>query len=39
VGPLAKALAYFGAVAGQFYIAILVGATVGLYLKQRNVND
>jgi hypothetical protein len=39
VGPLAKALAYFGAVAGQFYIAILVGATVGLYLNQRNVND
>jgi len=39
VGPLARALAYFGAVTGQFYIAILVGMTVGLYLNQRNTGD
>ena len=34
VGPLARALAYMVAVAGQFYIAILVGMMVGLYLSQ-----
>jgi len=34
VGPLARALAYIGAIAGQFYIAILVGMMVGLYLSQ-----
>jgi voltage-gated potassium channel len=32
-GPLAKALAYFGAIAGQFYIAILVGMAVGQFLR------
>ena len=39
VGPLARALAYLGAVAGQFYIAILVGMAVGLYLGQRQQQD
>jgi len=34
VSPLARALAYITAVAGQFYIAILVGMMVGLYLSQ-----
>ena len=34
VGPLARALAYMAAIAGQFYIAILVGMMVGLYLSQ-----
>lgn len=35
VGPLARALAYMAAIAGQFYIAILVGMMVGLYLSQQ----
>ena len=34
VGPLARALAYMAAIAGQFYIAILVGMMVGVYLSQ-----
>ena len=34
VGPLARALAYMAAITGQFYIAILVGMMVGLYLSQ-----
>jgi voltage-gated potassium channel len=38
-GPLAKALSYFGAIAGQFYIAILVGMAVGQFLQQANVKD
>jgi voltage-gated potassium channel len=38
-GPLAKALAYLGAIAGQFYIAILVGMAVGQFLSGRNVRD
>jgi hypothetical protein len=33
--PLAKAIAYLAAVAGQFYIAILVGGMVGIYLSRR----
>ena len=39
VGPLAKALSYFGAIAGQFYIAILVGMAVGQFLSQKNAGD
>lgn len=35
IGPLARALAYLAAVAGQFYIAILVGMMVGVYLSQK----
>jgi voltage-gated potassium channel len=35
VGPLARALAYMAAVAGQFYIAILVGLMVGGYISQK----
>ena len=35
VGPLARALAYMAAIAGQFYIAILVGMMVGVYLSER----
>jgi hypothetical protein len=38
-GPLARALAYFGAIAGQFYIAILVGMAVGQFLRQKTVGD
>ena len=34
VRPLARAVAYITAVAGQFYIAILVGMMVGAYMKQ-----
>lgn len=33
--PLAKAVAYLAAVAGQFYIAILVGGMVGAYLSRQ----
>jgi hypothetical protein len=39
VGPLARALAYFGAIAGQFYLAILVGMAVGQFLRQKTVGD
>ncbi len=35
VGPLARALAYMAAVAGQFYVALLVGMMVGQYLRQK----
>lgn len=35
VSPFARALAYMAAIAGQFYIAILVGMMVGLYLSER----
>ena len=35
-GPIARVLAYLAAIAGQFYIAILVGTLVGMYLSQRN---
>lgn len=34
VTPVAKALAYLAAVAGQLYVAILIGALVGLYLRR-----
>lgn len=34
VAPIAKALAYLAAVAGQLYVAILIGALVGLYLRR-----
>jgi len=39
VGPLARALAYLAAIAGQFYIAILVGMMVGLYLSQHQSSE
>jgi voltage-gated potassium channel len=39
VGPLARAVAYLTAIAGQFYIAILVGMVVGLYLSQQDMSD
>jgi len=35
-GSLARVLAYLAAIAGQFYIAILVGTLVGMYLSQKN---
>lgn len=35
VRPLAQAMAYMGAVAGQFYIAVLVAGLVGGYVSQR----
>jgi voltage-gated potassium channel len=38
-GQLARVVAYLAAVAGQFYIAILVGTLVGMYLSQRNNDD
>jgi hypothetical protein len=38
-GPLARVIAYLSAIAGQFYIAILVGTLVGMYLSQRNNDD
>jgi len=38
-GPIARVLAYLAAIAGQFYIAILVGTLVGMYLSQRNENN
>jgi hypothetical protein len=34
-GPLAQALAYLTAIAGQFYIAILVALLVGAYISQQ----
>lgn len=37
--PVARVLAYLAAIAGQFYIAILVGTLVGMYLSQRNNDD
>lgn len=39
VGPFARALAYMTAIAGQFYIAILVGMMVGLYLSQQQSSN
>jgi voltage-gated potassium channel len=36
IRPLARAVAYITAVTGQFYIAILVGGVVGLYIKDRD---
>jgi len=38
-GSLARVLAYLAAITGQFYIAILVGTLVGMYLSQRNDDD
>ena len=38
-GPLARFLAYLAAVTGQFYIALLVGTLVGMYLSQRKNDD
>ena len=38
-GPIARVLAYLASIAGQFYIAILVGTLVGMYLSQRNDAD
>jgi len=38
-GSIARVLAYLAAIAGQFYIAILVGTLVGMYLSQRNHAD
>lgn len=38
-GPLARFLAYLAAITGQFYIALLVGTLVGMYLSQRNNDD
>ena len=34
-GPLARAVGYLTAIAGQFYIAILVGMLVGLFLSRK----
>ena len=36
---IARALAYLTAIAGQFYIAILVGTSVGMYLNQRQTDN
>lgn len=36
IGSVARVLAYLAAISGQFYIAILVGTLVGMYLSQRN---
>jgi hypothetical protein len=38
-GPLARVVAYLAAIAGQFYIAILVGTLVGMYLSQQRHDD
>lgn len=35
VAPLARTLAYLEAIAGQFYLAIMVAGLVGLYMTQR----
>lgn len=37
--PLARVVAYLAAIAGQFYIAILVAMVVGQYLSQGNEQD
>jgi voltage-gated potassium channel len=39
LGSMARVLAYLAAIAGQFYIAILVGTLVGMYLSQRSHDD
>jgi hypothetical protein len=36
--PLARTLAYLAAIAGQFYIAILVGLLIGKYLRERRAD-
>ena len=38
-GSVARVLAYLAAISGQFYIAILVGTLVGMYLSQRIEED
>jgi hypothetical protein len=38
-GSIARVLAYLAAISGQFYIAILVGTLVGMYLSQRKNDD
>lgn len=38
-GPVARVLAYLAAITGQFYIAILVGTLVGMYLSQRRHDE
>ncbi|MDP6674553.1 MAG: potassium channel family protein [Gammaproteobacteria bacterium] len=38
-GSIARVIAYLAAIAGQFYIAILVGTLVGMYLSQRHHED
>lgn len=39
VSPLAKAIAYISAVAGQFYVAILVSGLVGMYITYGRTNN
>ena len=39
IGSIARVLAYLAAISGQFYIAILVGTLVGMYLSQRRHDD
>jgi voltage-gated potassium channel len=38
IRPVARAVAYLTAIVGQFYIAVLVGTIVGLYIRDRD-ND
>ncbi len=38
-GSIARTLAYLAAITGQFYIAILIGTLVGMYLSQRKDED
>ena len=38
-GPMARVLGYLAAITGQFYIAILVGTLVGMFLSQRLNGD
>ncbi|HJP37757.1 MAG: ion channel [Gammaproteobacteria bacterium] len=38
-GSIARVIAYLAAIVGQFYIAILVGTLVGMYLSQRKHED
>jgi voltage-gated potassium channel len=37
-GPIARAVAYLGAVTGQFYIAILVALVIGIFLTQQRAD-
>ena len=39
IGSVARVLAYLAAISGQFYIAILVGTLVGMYLSQQIRDD
>ena len=39
VGPIARIIAYLASITGQFYIAILVGTLVGMYLSQRRDDE